>query len=229
MMSSACSFETRPRMILLWLIKHRYKYLVLVSDPNVVMCLRPNCDKGQIPTDKNEPKMICNSCGYATCAKHKLPWHDGKTCAEFDLEPTQLERLEAEISTAKLLAASTQMCPACGNGVTKTSGCDHLQCRCGEEWCFECLASWKRITRTGPLAHSQTCSHDARRVRGSGAEVEEHVERMMNVAHGGKCRMNRRGRCGRDGRSRGRGGRASPACRGGVGRRRRGWRIFWRG
>lgn len=31
-----------------------------------------------------------------------------------------------------------KLCPGCGNGVKKTSGCDHMTCFCGCHWCWAC-------------------------------------------------------------------------------------------
>ena len=31
-----------------------------------------------------------------------------------------------------------KLCPACGNGVKKTYGCDHMTCFCGCHWCWSC-------------------------------------------------------------------------------------------
>jgi hypothetical protein len=108
--------------------------------------------------------MICNSCSFATCVNHKLPWHEGQTCEEFDCGETQIERLEQAEATAKLLAKDeSKICPSCKQGVTKQDGCDHLHCRCGREWCFVCLASWDNIMRIGEEAHAPTCIYHPRK------------------------------------------------------------------
>jgi hypothetical protein len=33
-------------------------------------------------------------------------------------------------------------CPYCGEGVELSEGCNHMTCRCGNQWCFECLLPW---------------------------------------------------------------------------------------
>lgn len=122
-------------------IYDRYKYLKQQSEipGHWISCTNPSCGGSQ-PHDLNGPagpKIVCKHCQFETCAKHRRPWHEGQTCGEFDLDPAQIERLEEEEATARLLSKeATSICPKCGQGVTKTDGCDHMQCQCGTEWCY---------------------------------------------------------------------------------------------
>lgn len=119
------------------------RYLKLKADSEIpghwISCMSPTCG-GRQPHDTTKTghaKMICRHCGFATCAKHRRPWHEGQTCEEFDIDPEQIERLEEEEATARLLSSEAMsICPKCGQGVTKTEGCDHMQCKCGTEWCY---------------------------------------------------------------------------------------------
>lgn len=122
-------------------VYERYKYLKQQSEipGHWISCTNPACGGSQ-PHDLHKaegPRMVCNHCQFVTCAKHRRPWHEGQTCTEFDCDPAQLERLEEEEATAQLLAQeSTSICPKCGQGVTKTDGCDHMMCQCGTAWCY---------------------------------------------------------------------------------------------
>lgn len=119
-------------------VYERYKYLKEQSEipGHYISCTNPICGGSQ-PHESEDPKMICNHCEFATCAKHRRPWHEGQTCQEFDLDDAQIERLEEEEATAKLLSSeATSICPKCGQGVTKSDGCDHMRCQCGQEWCY---------------------------------------------------------------------------------------------
>jgi hypothetical protein len=132
--------------------------------------------------------MICTACSFATCIHHKLPWHEGETCDEFDCNDTAIERLEEAELSAKLLAKDqSKICPSCGQGVTKQEGCDHLTCRCGENWCFECLASWDNILRIGDEAHAPTCSYHPRKVLKSKAQQAAGQARMTESLLGGRA------------------------------------------
>ncbi|KAI9049723.1 hypothetical protein LZ554_005875 [Drepanopeziza brunnea f. sp. 'monogermtubi'] len=165
----------------------RYEYLVQIATPGLVMCLSPSCGMGQVhPSNADNPIMTCDTCGFRTCVTHKLPWHEGFTCAEFDLEESQIERLEADEATAKLLSQQdSRICPSCNQGVTRTKGCDHLQCRCGQQWCFECLAAWENILRLGPTAHARTCPNHPERVNVRGARRQGVSQQMAELVHGG--------------------------------------------
>jgi hypothetical protein len=33
-------------------------------------------------------------------------------------------------------------CPFCNLPVVKTSGCNHIRCRCGKHWCYVCCAGY---------------------------------------------------------------------------------------
>lgn len=119
-------------------VYERYKYLKEQSKipGHYISCTNPSCGGSQ-PHESDDPKMICSHCEFATCAKHRRPWHEGQTCREFDLDDAQIERLEEEEATAKLLSGEAMsICPKCGQGVTKSDGCDHMRCQCGQEWCY---------------------------------------------------------------------------------------------
>jgi len=99
------------------------------SVEGMVMCLGLNCGSGQVH-EGDSPIMICNTCSFKTCVYHKLPWHEGQTCDEFDSDESQIERLEQNEATAKLLAKmQSKVCPSCHQGVEKQDGCDHLTCK----------------------------------------------------------------------------------------------------
>lgn len=138
-----------PQKLTRWNIKEyatksiyeRYKYLKQqASNPgHYISCTNTNCGGSQAHDSNgpNGPMMVCKFCQAQTCAKHRRPWHEGQTCGEYDMDPVQMERLEEEEATAKLLATEdTSICPKCGQGVTKTEGCDHMSCQCGTEWCY---------------------------------------------------------------------------------------------
>jgi hypothetical protein len=130
--------------------------------------------------------MICHACSFRTCVFHKLPWHEGKTCKEFDDDESQIDRLEQEEATAKLLAESSKLCPKCKQGVTKEVGCDHMACVCGEAWCYVCMASWENIMRLGDTAHARTCRYHPDSVRMRKDQLDAVRGQMAELLHGGE-------------------------------------------
>ena len=153
----------------------------------MIFCLAPNCGSGQIHSDPTtNPTMTCSKCSFKTCVIHKLPWHEGMTCEEFDSDESQIERLEQDEATAKLLAKlASKICPTCKQGVDRTDGCDHLRCRCGGEWCFECLASWENILRIGPTAHASTCKNHPNKVNLRPDQLRANEAKILESVHGG--------------------------------------------
>ncbi|KAK7733321.1 hypothetical protein SLS53_008218 [Cytospora paraplurivora] len=169
-------------------IYKRYQYLKQQSEipGHWISCTNPNCGGSQAH-ESDDPRMICKHCNFFTCAKHKRPWHNGQTCGEFDQDPAQIDRLEEEEATAKLLSKeSTSICPNCRQGVTKTDGCDHMRCQCGQEWCYVCSCSWENILRIGETAHATFCIYHPNKVKLTKAQQDATHARIMGLVHGGE-------------------------------------------
>ncbi|KAM3069584.1 hypothetical protein ACMFMG_005685 [Clarireedia jacksonii] len=164
----------------------RYQYLrENASRPaNFILCLGSNCGGGQIH-DSDDPMMTCERCSFQTCVYHKLPWHSGRSCAEFDTEDEQIERLEQAEATAKLLAQNSQICPQCHQCVVRDEGCDHMQCRCGKAWCYQCSVDWENIIRMGNKAHARTCPNHPDHSRLQKAQIAARQTQLTQLVHGG--------------------------------------------
>ncbi|KAB8300133.1 hypothetical protein EYC80_000363 [Monilinia laxa] len=164
----------------------RYKYL---SDRasragNFIECLGPNCGAGQVH-EGSEPVMICCHCKFKTCVKHKLPWHEGLSCDDFDIDESQIERLEQAEATAKLLAKDSRICPKYKECVMRTEGCDHMLCNCGNSWCYLCGADSENIIRYGPTAHSRNCPNNPDPHKLSQSQMEARETHLTQLVHGG--------------------------------------------
>lgn len=169
-------------------VYERYKYLKEQSEipGHYISCMNPKCGGSQ-PHESDDPRMICRYCNFATCAHHRRPWHEGQTCSEFDLDDAQLERLEEEEATAKLLSKEdTSICPKCGQGVTKIEGCDHMSCTCGEEWCYICSCSYENVLRLGAIAHATFCIYHPNKVNLTKTQKEAARNKIMGLVHGGE-------------------------------------------
>ncbi|KAK0109694.1 hypothetical protein ONS95_002373 [Cadophora gregata] len=95
----------------------------------LTMCLGANCGSGQIHDGGDaQPIMTCNECGFKTCYTHKMPWHSGQTCRQYEID--RKERMEQEAASEKFirekLAAKTCADPSCGARIQKRGGCDHM-------------------------------------------------------------------------------------------------------
>ncbi|KAI0530420.1 hypothetical protein GGR58DRAFT_232450 [Xylaria digitata] len=104
-------------------------------------CLNPNCDAGQIFPSECE-KAKCHACKQSSCVRHDVPWHSGETCEEYDRR-TRKQRKSYKLSE-KHVKETTKPCPGCKKNVNKYSGCDHITCVCGHEWCWLCFAPYTK-------------------------------------------------------------------------------------
>ncbi|RAL67589.1 hypothetical protein DID88_008342 [Monilinia fructigena] len=163
----------------------RYEYLSdKASRPgNFIECLGPECVAGQVH-EGSEPVMICHHCKFKTCVKHKLPWHEGLSCDDFDIDESQIERLEQAEATAKFLAKNSGICSNCKECVMRTEGCDHMSCVCGHSWCYLCGADSENIIRHGPTAHSRNCPNHPDPHKLSQSQMKAHETHLTQLAHG---------------------------------------------
>ncbi|EKD12230.1 ring finger protein [Drepanopeziza brunnea f. sp. 'multigermtubi' MB_m1] len=127
--------------------------------PSLIMCLGPGCDSGQIHDgEHDQPIMTCNNCQFKTCYTHKMPWHSGQTCAGYEYE--REKRMAQEAASDRVIAETTKVCgnPECGARIEKNGGCDHMTCKvCLYQFCYLCLAPYKRIMAEGNTAHAENC------------------------------------------------------------------------
>jgi len=85
----------------------------------------------------------CPECNRLFCAQCSVPWHAGLDCSDLEkLSPS--EREGDDLLLLKLAKEKDwQQCGKCGRIVEKTSGCCHMICRCGYEFCYKCGSMWK--------------------------------------------------------------------------------------
>lgn len=116
----------------------RLATLATLSDlPDFRFCLNPACNSGQLHTPNQGEElsnlMTCEDCGSRSCFTHQVPWHEGKTCAEFDAEiRAQEQRRGEDEATARYLETWTKLCPnrRCAVRIVKRDRkCDHITCK----------------------------------------------------------------------------------------------------
>jgi hypothetical protein len=96
--------------------------------PNFRWCHNPRCKSGEeYPDPKSkcsaDALVTCSSCSAASCFTHDMPWHYGRSCAEFD-------RLVQNVESEKAINRDywTRMCPRCSTPISKTGGCNVMHC-----------------------------------------------------------------------------------------------------
>lgn len=85
----------------------------------------------------------CPECKRLFCAQCGVPWHVGLDCSDLEkLSPSEKE--DDDLLLFKLAKEKDwQRCEKCKRIVEKTSGCCHMICRCGHEFCYKCGSMWK--------------------------------------------------------------------------------------
>ncbi|KAL6713732.1 hypothetical protein ACLMJK_008224 [Lecanora helva] len=78
----------------------------------------------------------CNNCNLDTCLFCGGRFHEGN-CPK---DPA----LERVLQVAQ--EAGWQRCTECQNMIERYQGCNHITCRCGHNFCYECGQKWKTCT-----------------------------------------------------------------------------------
>ncbi|TKA24319.1 hypothetical protein B0A50_06789, partial [Salinomyces thailandicus] len=67
----------------------------------------------------------CQNCGAKACVPCDRPYHEGETCAQYQLRVK--DRLEEEDRALKEIHKTTKRCPHCNVSVQKNGGCPYMQ------------------------------------------------------------------------------------------------------
>ncbi|KAI2606570.1 hypothetical protein GGR54DRAFT_633416 [Hypoxylon sp. NC1633] len=114
---------------------------LLAAIPEFTWCLNPRCKSGQIFLPGCE-RAKCHACKHYFCVRHSVPWHRGETCDEYEHRTRRQRRNDK--ASEKAVKEITKPCPGCNKNVDKYTGCDHVTCVCGHEWCWLCCGGYYR-------------------------------------------------------------------------------------
>ncbi|KAL9655158.1 hypothetical protein ABK040_008933 [Willaertia magna] len=132
----------------------------LANHPNFIKCAHYPCTNGQFVDDPiNYPIMKCVKCNQLTCANHKVPFHTGLTCRQYE-ETVKKKSVENEKLNMIWIKENAKSCPKCRQAIEKIDGCDHIKCiSCGYEFCWICLADYKTILERDNSYHKTNCKY----------------------------------------------------------------------
>ncbi|KAK3343438.1 hypothetical protein B0T25DRAFT_508249 [Lasiosphaeria hispida] len=102
--------------------------------PNRTYCHRPACSTFVPPQSVRGDVATCVKCWHQTCAICKGSSHVGSDCPH-DPAVQEMARLAAE--------QGWQKCFQCARFVELDTGCYHMTCRCGAQFCYLCGEKWK--------------------------------------------------------------------------------------
>ena len=84
-----------------------------------------------------------------------LPLLQGMSCRQFQALPPELRSVEDAAMLRMARDKSWKRCPAsgCGHLVERTEGCNHMHCRCGCDFCYQCGAAYSDRFPTANNVH----------------------------------------------------------------------------
>jgi len=123
-----------------------------------VWCSNSLCNVGQLNEGNGFNNIVtCFNCHQKTCFMHRVKWHEGLTCEQYDMGIDQ----DYE-SSRRWIVENSKKCPNCPYQIEKNDGCDHMKCiKCKYEFCWSCLADFQPIRNDGNHRHKSTCKHYA--------------------------------------------------------------------
>ncbi|XP_058203296.1 E3 ubiquitin-protein ligase RSL1-like [Rhododendron vialii] len=89
----------------------------------------------------------CSKCEKLFCINCKVPWHSNTSCLDYKSRNPYPPAADAKLKT---LADENlwRQCVKCNHMIELESGCYHMTCRCGYEFCYTCGSEWKNKKAT---------------------------------------------------------------------------------
>ncbi|ETS77786.1 hypothetical protein PFICI_09848 [Pestalotiopsis fici W106-1] len=109
------------------------KKAIEFSTPNRTYCHSSECAQFIPRENCSENTAVCDACGLRTCTTCKSAEHGGDCPNDGPLQ--QVIELARE--------QNWQRCQNCWGMVELNTGCNHITCRCGFQFCYVCGAQWK--------------------------------------------------------------------------------------
>lgn len=122
-----------------------------------VYCPFPNCSAlliKDISGKSINTSVECPSCNRLFCVSCMVPWHAHLTCSEYQKLPPDERSREDVLLQGLAKEKKWSRCSKCKHYIELRQGCNHITCRCGNQFCYICGAKWK--------SNSHTCKENSR-------------------------------------------------------------------
>ncbi|KZP08734.1 hypothetical protein FIBSPDRAFT_802690 [Athelia psychrophila] len=96
----------------------------------------------QMDESSTDPQATCPLCSMIMCVPCKVQWHDGYTCEAYQALPAEDRSAEDLLLLRLAKKEKWRRCNKCKRMVELISGCNHITCICGGQFCFKCGADW---------------------------------------------------------------------------------------
>lgn len=126
--------------------KNSLDYLLLQYSDQYYPCLTPNCEMIVCWEKDENPYFFCEKCHKSYCLRCKVEFHVGVSCDTYqkDKKWDNMNQVAIELNA--------KACPKCKIFIERNKGCAHMTCKCGYEFCFECLEKYPCKTHNGGFA-----------------------------------------------------------------------------
>lgn len=83
------------------------------------------------------------SCGQVWCFKCGEKVHWPASCHQAESFRQEVHKRGDDVNDLDwLVIVHVKKCPRCHQPMEKNGGCQHMSCRCGHHFCWECLGDW---------------------------------------------------------------------------------------
>lgn len=115
--------------------EYSFNHFVQRNLDDMTCCPTPNC-RYVFSNFGDVVQFLCPVCSQEYCLSCKCVYHHGKSCEEFirDRRDEPLDKAFFDFA----LGSKFKMCSRCKFWVEKSEGCDHMTCKCGNEFCYAC-------------------------------------------------------------------------------------------
>ncbi|KAL4787730.1 hypothetical protein BJX76DRAFT_353991 [Aspergillus varians] len=115
------------------LAKEYEKKKIEFDTPNRTYCYAPECSAFIHPSLINDTVATCPKCAFTTCTQCKGRAHIGDCPNDSAMQ----QLLDTAVQNG------WQRCYSCWRMVELDHGCNHMTCRCGAQFCYNCGEKWK--------------------------------------------------------------------------------------
>ncbi|XP_020883106.1 probable E3 ubiquitin-protein ligase rbrA isoform X1 [Arabidopsis lyrata subsp. lyrata] len=157
----SCSKVLTPKLIEMWKQKMKEDSIPAVER---IYCPYPNCSTLMSKTERSKSTdegsnqsnvRTCVKCNGLFCIDCKVPSYSDLSCADYKkLHPDPL------VDDLKLKSLANdkmwRQCVKCRHMIELSHGCNHMTCRCGYEFCYQCGIEWKKDQQICPSGCLQT-------------------------------------------------------------------------
>ncbi|CAI2369580.1 unnamed protein product [Moneuplotes crassus] len=105
-------------------------------------CPTPDCEFiFEWNASKEDSNFKCALCSKTYCIMCRVEWHEGLSCRDY----RELKGYPPEDRAFYKFIKGTRFkqCPQCKFWVEKSSGCNHMTCRCGYQFCYRCGGKYR--------------------------------------------------------------------------------------